>query len=98
MDRKLRCGYFNRDANGVTKSGKEGRAPIIDQTLEEFKPEVVIIELGGNYTYRSDSYTVKDIDEIVTLVVNSGAKCLWVGAPSARDNSGEHFKTISIDQ
>jgi len=83
---KTRCGYFHRDQNGVVKSGKEGKTPIIDRTLEEFKPELVIIELGGNYTNRSDEYTVKDIDEIVTLVTNAGAKCLWIGAPSSRKN------------
>lgn len=83
---KTRCGYFNRDQNGVIKSGKEGPTKIIDQTLQDFSPELVIIELGGNYTNRSDEYTVNDIDEIVTLVKNTGAKCLWIGAPSSREN------------
>lgn len=84
---QTRCGYFHRDENGVTRSGKTGKTPIIDQTLQSFKPEMVIIALGGNYTHRSDAYTVSDIDNIVSLVVESGAKCLWIGAPSVRDNS-----------
>ncbi len=84
---KTRCGYFNRDVNGVTRSGKEGPTPIIDETLEKFKPEIVVVALGGNYTNRSDEYTIKDIDEVISLIVNSGAKCLWIGAPSVRDNS-----------
>ena len=84
---KTRCGYFNRDENGLSSSGKEGQTPIIDKTLEEYKPELVIIELGGNYTHRSDAYTIKDIDELVSLVIKNGAKCLWIGAPSARDNT-----------
>ena len=84
---KTRCGYFFKDVNGVVSSGKEKSTPIIDKTLENFSPETVIVALGGNYTHRSDSYTVKDIDEIVSLVINTGAKCLWIGQPSARDNT-----------
>ena len=84
---QTKCGYFNRDINGVTDAGKTGNTPIIDSTLKQFKPKLVIIALGGNYTYRSDAYTVSDIDNIVSLVIDSGAKCLWIGAPSVRDNS-----------
>ena len=84
---KTKCGFYFRDLNGVITSGKVGATPVVDQTIDTFKPDVVVVELGGNYTHRSDSYTVKDIDELVSLIIDSGAKCLWYGAPSARNNA-----------
>ena len=84
---KTKCGYFFRDQEGKIESGKSANTPIIDKTLSKFSPEIVIIEMGGNYTHRSDSSSIEDIDQLVTLIINSGSKCLWIGTPSSRDNS-----------
>ena len=83
---KTHCGYFFKDENGITKSGKSTNTPIIDQTLEQFKPDIVIIEMSGNYTQQKDEFAIKDIDELVSLVIEKEAKCFWIGAPSTRDN------------
>lgn len=83
---KTSCGYFFRDQNGKIESGKNANTPVIDQTIKMFGPDLVVIEMGGNYTNRTDSYSVKDIDELVSFIIENGAKCLWIGTPSSRDN------------
>ena len=83
---KTYCGYFNRTQNGTISSGKTGSTPILDQTISTFSPEVIIIELGGNYTNRGDQYSIEDIDNLVTYINDQGIRCLWIGPPSSRGN------------
>ena len=79
QDKKLPVDIFSEIESGKIESGKTANTPIIDTTLKEFEPDLVIIEMGGNYTNRSDSYSIKDIDELVNLIIENKAKMPFLG-------------------
>lgn len=88
------CGYFSRDLNGVKTQLASAPTPILDQLLSEIKPEVVVMEFGGNYvTTPSDDFVIKDIRKIVSDIEATGAACFWITNPDTRKNR-EHIPRI----
>ncbi|MGD9642118.1 MAG: SGNH/GDSL hydrolase family protein [Elusimicrobiales bacterium] len=81
------CGYFFRDLAGGTQKGQKGPTPIFADLLAQIKPEVVIVELGANYSGNpSDEFAVKDMRAMADAILAAGASCLWVTKPDSRKN------------
>ncbi len=88
------CGYFSRDLNGIKTQLTSAPTPILTQLLSDIKPDVVVMEFGGNYvTTPSDDFVIKDIRKIVSDVKESGAACFWITNPDTRKNR-EHIPRI----
>lgn len=81
------CGFFKRDLEGVKTEATKAATPLIENLIQSVRPEVVFIELGGNYlTLPSDKFVIDDIRKIVATVRNSGAQCFWITQPDTRAN------------
>lgn len=82
---KTPCGFFSRDLKGNKVQLKESPTPLISNLLSDIKPELVIMEFGGNYVKTpSDEFVIADIQKLVSTVKASGAECLWVTNPDTR--------------
>lgn len=70
----------NAGIPGDTAQVGKGRLPAL---LEEFRPSLVIVEIGGNdFLRRRPATAVKeDLRQIVRIVTTSGARVVLVGVP-----------------
>jgi hypothetical protein len=91
---KTTCGYFSRDLKGTKTQLNSAATPLMDDLLRDIKPDVVVMEFGGNYVKTpSDDFVIKDIKAIVAKVKASGAACFWITNPDTR-NFREHIPRI----
>ncbi len=87
---KTTCGYWSRDLKGIKTSLNTSPTPIMDSLLTDIKPEIVVMEFGGNYLKTpSADYITKDIKAFVKKIKDTGAKCLWITQPDSRSNRAE---------
>lgn len=87
---KTTCGYFSRDLKGTKVSLNSSPTPLMDNLLRDIKPDVVVMEFGGNYVKTpSDEFVIKDIKAIVAKVKASGAACFWITNPDTRNYRSE---------
>lgn len=87
---KTTCGYFSRDLKGTKVSLNTSPTPLMDNLLRDIKPDVVVMEFGGNYVKTpSDDFVIKDIKAIVAKVKASGAACFWITNPDSRNFRSE---------
>lgn len=87
---KTSCGFFSRDLKGTKTSLTNSPTPLIDSLLADIKPDVVVMEFGGNYLKTpSADYITQDIKSFVKKVKDSGARCLWITQPDSRTNRSE---------
>jgi hypothetical protein len=84
---KTPCGFFSRDLKGTKVQLNQAPTPIIDELISEIKPDVVVMEFGGNYLNTpSDDFVKKDIRSFIAKIKASGAACFWITNPDTRNN------------
>lgn len=94
---KTTCGFFSRNLLGHKISLNSGPTPIMDDLLRDIKPEVVMIEFGGNYLNTpSDEFVKKDIKNFVDKVKAAGAACFWITQPDSRHLRSEIPRVIRL--
>jgi hypothetical protein len=100
---KTTCGYYDQNAQGeispqLIPTTQETKAhwpstastPKIMSIINQFKPNLIVVEMGGNYSNHADpsasasssSEIKKFIDDIKALNID----CVWVGPPARRKN------------
>jgi len=88
------CGFLAINQNGEMNSLPTAKTPLIENLLTNMRPDVVIMEFGGNYAgYPSDEFVIKDIEKFIWKIKNSGAKCFFVTNPDTRKQQ-EHIPRI----
>lgn len=91
------CGYFSKDLNGRVFNSNTYATPKINELLDKIRPDVVLLEFGGNYSKISDDQIViQDIKKIVKTVKDSGARCYWVTAPDSRTLREARHRTLKL--
>lgn len=84
---KTTCGYFSRDLKGTKVQLNQAPTPLINSLLNNIKPDVVIMEFGGNYlNMPNDDFVINDIKKIISKIKSSGAACFWITHPDTRSN------------
>ena len=84
---KTPCGFFSRDLKGTKIQLSQAPTPIMDELLADIKPDVVVMEFGGNYLNTpSDEFVKKDIRSFITKIKATGAACFWITNPDTRNN------------
>ena len=84
---KTPCGFFSRDLKGTKVQLPQSPTPIMDDLLADIKPDVVVMEFGGNYLNTpSDEFVKKDIRTFITKIKATGAACFWITNPDTRNN------------
>jgi hypothetical protein len=87
------CGYLERDASGRTRQGTRGAVPQFTTLLQDVAPSHVIVALATNYAnFPDENFIVSDMRRMAQDIVNSGAKCFWVGMPTSRKLASKHTK------
>lgn len=88
---KTTCGYFSKDLKGMKTQTNAHPTPLIKNLLNDIRPDVVILEFGGNYVYTpSEEFIINDMKGIVQQVKASGAQCFWVTNPDTRSHKTEN--------
>ena len=81
------CGFFSRNLNGTIVQIQQSPTPLMDDLLSEIKPDVVVMEFGGNYvTTPNDDFVVNDIKAFIAKIKATGAACFWITNPDTRNN------------
>ena len=90
------CGYYFHQDGHRPKRSQAHSSPKIQDTLDAFKPDTVIIELGTNYALSawSRSAIISDIKPLVDQVIQSGARCFWVSMPDTRTFHSKQAKIL----
>jgi hypothetical protein len=84
---KTPCGFFSRDLKGTKVQLNQSPTPLMDKLLADIKPDVVVMEFGGNYLATpSDEFVKKDIKSFIAKIKSSGAACFWITNPDTRNN------------
>lgn len=93
---KTKCGFYFHTEGGSILSGIIGNTPKLPGMLRTLAPDLLVVELSGNYTNGYDHATaVEDMRKIVRLIKDSSVACLWVSAPDARVNTPTRPKLFS---
>jgi hypothetical protein len=91
------CGYFARNAAGVKTQLTHHPTPLLSKLLTYVRPEVVIMEFGGNYAkVPDDEFVKKDIKSFVHMIKQSGAQCFWITNPDTRANRHHLPRIVSL--
>lgn len=90
---------INASVSGETSSGGKTRLPAL---LTEHKPDVVILELGGNDGLRGQPLKLleKNLQIMIDASKNSGAKVILAGMqipPNYGPRYSSEFKTLSVN-
>lgn len=84
---KTTCGYFQRDLKGTKTSLNQSPTPLMSNLLTDIKPDVVVMEFGGNYLKTpSDEFVKKDIKDFIKKIKATGAECFFITNPDTRNN------------
>lgn len=93
------CGYFDQNSAGKPLPPKPARGekwlanaptPKIIPLIEKIKPELIVIEMGGNYTHAfHPALAIKEevgkfIADLQIQKSKSKLDCVWIGLPSRR--------------
>ena len=81
---KTPCGYWERSEAGVEVSQPTASTPIFSELLKKHQPDIVVVELSGNYQQRSDQFSKDDMRAMVEQIRESGAQCFWITTPHTR--------------
>ncbi|MBU6155224.1 MAG: hypothetical protein KGP28_13050, partial [Bdellovibrionales bacterium] len=93
---RTRCGFYFRTEEGKILEGKSGNTPKISGMIQTLKPDLLVVQLAGNYSVGFDeSSAVKDMRRIVELIKDLPIACLWIAAPDARVNTTARSKLYS---
>ena len=94
---KTTCGFYSRDLKGIKTTLNSAPTPIMNTLLADVKPDIVVIEFGGNYLKTpSADYITKDIKAFVKKVKDTGARCMWITQPDSRANRAEIPRVLKL--
>ncbi len=94
---KTPCGFFSRDLKGTKVQLTQSPTPIMDTLLADIKPEVVVMEFGGNYVNMpSDEFVKKDIRSFIAKIKATGAACFWITNPDSRTYRAEMPRVLRL--
>jgi len=93
---RTRCGYFFRNEVNEISHGKIGNTPKIPGMLKTLKPDLLVVELSGNYARDfSPAEAIADMQKLVKLIEELPMQCLWISAPDSRKNPEIRSKIYS---
>lgn len=98
--RSQSCGWFFRDPEGSPDrelaTGIAKAAPSLGPILDAEKPDLVVIALGANMTGAAASAIRSQSWRLAALVTAAGARCVWVGPPRRRDETGQDALYVAL--
>lgn len=93
------CGYLEIDEEGTVNKGTKGPVVNFPQLLSKTKPQHVIVALATNYSsYKDDAFIINDMKKMVNDIIDSGAKCFWIGMPTSRTLKSQHQRINTLTQ
>jgi hypothetical protein len=106
---KTTCGYFRKNLKGEVKEVNSFPTPSLASLLDANKPDVVILQFGGNYRAFNDptgrwadqynpAFIKKDVQSLIDQVKKTGARCFFVTGPDTRKDRDLLNKTLPMIQ
>ena len=94
---KTPCGFFSRDLKGTKVQLDQSPTPLMDNLLADLKPDVVVMEFGGNYVNTpSDDFVKNDIRTFIKKIKSTGAQCFWITNPDTRKFRSEIPRILGL--
>jgi hypothetical protein len=94
---KTTCGFLSRDLKGAKVSKTTAPTPLMDNLLADVKPDVVVMQFGGNYTVIPSDATVKtDIKNFIAKIKAAGAACFFITNPDTRKHRAENPRVLRL--
>jgi hypothetical protein len=91
------CGFFSRDLEGQKTQLDKSPTPLMDNLLADIKPDVVIMEFGGNYVVTpSDDFVKKDINSFIAKIKAAGSQCFFITNPDTRKYRAEIPRILGL--
>ena len=91
------CGYYFRDTGGKINKGLKAPTPYFDVLLDEVKPDLVVVELGANYSnIPSDDFAVNDMKKLAKKIADSGSACFWITQPDSRKGKDQIQRILEL--
>lgn len=85
-----KSGFYSKDDEGKVDSPADWKAPHetpkLNNLINNFKPNVIIISLGANLIKASGEQIEKEVKILADIAKESGAKIIWVGPPDGRES------------
>jgi len=95
--KSTQCGFLFKDQNGATLSGNSANTPLVSNAINRFKPDLIMIELGGNYWGYSSTFARADMLKLANLIRENDIPCFWAGAPDSRKKPAADQQRIYDD-
>jgi hypothetical protein len=90
------CGYLFVGKDGVADKGLKAATPLVSDLLAQYKPDITLVELSGNYVVGYEQATaVADMKRMVRTVLDSGSRCLWIAQPDTQKYRSEHARILA---
>lgn len=94
---KTPCGYYSRDLKGIKTQLKIAATPILTKLLADVKPDVVVMEFGGNYTAMTNNDAIKkDIRDGIKKIKDAGSACFFITNPDTRKHKEENPRVLKL--
>jgi len=88
-------GYWEYSSGTKNIRSFAPKTPQLKTLLLKHKPNIVIVELGTNQIwYEFNAAERREMINLVMAIMDSGAKCIWVGPPSLRVTEPVYVKRL----
>lgn len=91
-------GYWDAPFGGwpVRKSKNAKPTPLLKDLIRQHKPKLVIVQLGGNMHYLKDEEVRRTSQELLSVIGEANASCLWIGPPPGEKRPQPRFDEFYV--
>jgi hypothetical protein len=95
---KTVCGFWKKEGNFEIRQIKFNN-PKLEDEVDRFKPDVLIIQLGTNMAALKNPINSRDsIIELLNATTKKNVVCIWIGPPDANSNVVTRKKLEIVNQ
>jgi hypothetical protein len=81
-------GFYSKDQNNKVYENinwkTPHKTPILEEELESFKPNIVIVSLGANLIRKKADFIQSEVKSICEIISKHKSVIIWVGPPNGR--------------
>lgn len=91
----LKWGFLEHHTGKIDRRGTNTPTPKLVELIKVLKPKMVIISLGTNIVWRDEEEEDRSqIQFLISSILKTNAKCVWVGPPHLNVTNPIHLQTI----
>jgi GDSL-like Lipase/Acylhydrolase family len=87
----LKGDFRKISSDGNSSRIKISTMPALNDLLQKYSPDVVIIQLGGNMVRWSDESIRLSVKELISQIKEKSSQCLWIAPPNGHARPEPRF-------